>query len=457
MNSDLNTLRPGGDPRTFSDFSALKEELNKRFHPARPDIDWARAHGLCLSIFNQNGADLQTTAWFILIRQHQAGIDGLNEGLSLLHTLLNQHWQTIWPLQTHARVEILSTLSQQLIAGLRGMTPVYSDLAALYQAESTLAKIGQQLQTLELKHLTQLERLQNLLTTQARQLENTDVPDNGFIPSTPLQIPKTSPSTFHARTAAAPISIKANATLTPNIDNLKTPNPQEIKNKRSFRQGMGFGLSLGILITGIACAATFYTLSPWEKTTELGQVLPKLPEFTPNIVALLDQQLQPNKTQLSSFSVEKLAMVDNYLLELESLSPIWTQQYGLNMVNYLEQQYGDHADVSTFTEKWQQNIQTNAFAENRLNQWSEGMEQLNKLSVRLDSLDGKPRSYITGSELKTIIFNARQHFNQGLPLEEELRRLETQKAQGTVAESEYQRIDNHFKQLLNRYALMRQN
>ncbi|WP_294109873.1 hypothetical protein [Providencia sp.] len=31
-----------------------------------------------------------------MIRQHQAGIDGLNEGLSLLHALLNQHWQTIW-------------------------------------------------------------------------------------------------------------------------------------------------------------------------------------------------------------------------------------------------------------------------------------------------------------------------------------------------------------------------
>lgn len=83
------------------------------------------------------------------------------------------------------------------------------------------------------------------------------------------------------------------------------------------------------------------------------------------------------------------------------------------------------------------------------------MEELNKLSVRLDSLDGKPRSYITGSELKTIIFNARQYFNQGLPLEEELRRLEVLQAQGTVAESEYQRIDNHLKQLLNRYALLR--
>lgn len=96
MNPDLNTLRLGGDPRTLADFAALKDELNKRFHPARPDVDWARAHGLCLSLFNQNGADLQTCAWFTLIRQHQNGIAGLNEGLSLLQHLLSHHWQGLW-------------------------------------------------------------------------------------------------------------------------------------------------------------------------------------------------------------------------------------------------------------------------------------------------------------------------------------------------------------------------
>lgn len=452
MNSDLATLNAGGDPRTLSDFSALKDELNKRFHPARPDIDWARAHGLCLSIFSQNGADLQTTAWFTLIRQQQAGMTGLNEGLSLLQRLLSLHWQTLWPLQTHARVEILSTLSQQLIAGLRGNAPVYADLPALYQAEATLAKIGQQLQTLELKHLTQLDRLQNLFVNQARTLENTDAPDSGFMPSTPLHIPKTAPSTFHARTAAAPIAIKANATLSPKIERSDTPNKNT---PPSFRRGVGIGLLMGVLITGVSCAAVLYTLSPWEQSREMARVLPEFAEFTPDIASLLDQQLQGNKTQPAAVSDEKLHVIDNYLLELGTLSPIWAQQYGLNMVNYLANQYSDQANVATFNDKWQQNIQTNALPQTQLNQWAQGMDQLNKLSIRLDSLDGKPRSYITGSELKTIIFNARQYFNQGMPLEEELRRLEELQTQGTVAESEYQRIDNHFKQLLNRYALLR--
>lgn len=462
MNPDLKTLRPGGDPRTFSDFAALREEMNKRFHPARPDIDWARAHGLCLSLFNQNGADLQTVAWFTITRQHQAGIVGLNEGLFLLQRLLNQYWQDIWPKQTHARVEILSTLSQQLIVGLRGNTPVYADLPALYQAESILDKIGKQLQTLELKHLTKIERLQSLLTTQARQLESTDAPESQFTPPMPLQIPSTATSsTFQERTAAKPISIKADATINPIPEPSTTqptvPSEPIDSSKNYLRRGIGIGFLAGILISGIIGAVSFYTLPLWKTADPLVQVLPILPKFDQNAESILEQQLNIDKANPISLSKENLNTIDRTLLELESLSPIWAQQYGLKIMSYLTQQYDQNSDIKLMGEQWQKNININALPDSRLNQWAQGMAQLNALSQRLDSLDGKPRSYITGSELKTIIFTARQHFNQGLPLEEELRRLEELQSQGAVSESEYQRIDNHFKQLLNRYALLRQN
>ncbi|MCB4839228.1 hypothetical protein LHV18_01075 [Providencia rettgeri] len=147
--------------------------------------------------------------------------------------------------------------------------------------------------------------------------------------------------------------------------------------------------------------------------------------------------------------------MDRHLTELGTVSPIWAQQYSWNMVNYLTTQFGTQPEVRVLNDKWQQAMQINAISAMQMRQWSQGMEQLNHLSERLDKLDGEPRSYITGSELKTIIFTARQHFNQGLPLEEELRRLEERQAQGVVPESEYQRIDTHFEQLLNRYTLLR--
>lgn len=187
----------------------------------------------------------------------------------------------------------------------------------------------------------------------------------------------------------------------------------------------------------------------------MAQVLPDIPQFNDKTALLLTQNIETKDKNTRELSSEKLTEINSYLQYLESISPIWPQEYGLDLLGYLNKSYPDNQEISAFNQKWQQDIQINAISTEKLNQWSEGMAQLNNLSVRLDNLDGKPRSYITGSELKTIMFNARQHFNQGLPLEEELRRLEILQSEGNVADSEYQRIDNHFKQLLNRYALLR--
>ncbi len=53
-------LKTGGDPRALADFTALRGELNKLAHPARPDVDWVRVEQLCLALFRQNGVELQT-------------------------------------------------------------------------------------------------------------------------------------------------------------------------------------------------------------------------------------------------------------------------------------------------------------------------------------------------------------------------------------------------------------
>ncbi|BEM64667.1 hypothetical protein SME23J_36940 [Serratia marcescens] len=59
MNSN-NTLKTGGDPRTLPDYAALRDELAKLSHPARPDVSWRYVEKLCLSLFEQNGVELQT-------------------------------------------------------------------------------------------------------------------------------------------------------------------------------------------------------------------------------------------------------------------------------------------------------------------------------------------------------------------------------------------------------------
>lgn len=238
MFSDLITLNVGADPRKLTDFIALTQELNKRFHPARPDIDWLKVHDLCLAVFKQNGADLQTLAWYVLARQQQDGIQGLNEGLLLLQPFLHQYQQSLWPLHSQARAEILTTLSQQLIAGLRCHITVYADLPQLQQAYSTLTTLYQQY-TAHSRSLPSLVQLQDRLLDNITTLEKVPTPHCEAVLSTTL------PSTKIAMTALASSTKKGIS-----LDHEQT---EQIKTNQAsaYYHGLMMGFILGMITIGI--------------------------------------------------------------------------------------------------------------------------------------------------------------------------------------------------------------
>lgn len=136
-------IKTGGDPRTLSDYTALREELSKLTHPARPDVNWLYVEKLCLSLFEQNGVELQTAAWYTLARTQLTGLFGLNEGLAILEALISHQWGALWPQPVHARMEILSSLSQRLQQRMRSLPLNYSDLNQLYRAEQLLTRLGE--------------------------------------------------------------------------------------------------------------------------------------------------------------------------------------------------------------------------------------------------------------------------------------------------------------------------
>jgi type VI secretion system protein VasL len=90
MMNPVNTyhLKPSGDPRTLADYVSLRDEMSKLTHPARPDVNWPHAETLCLSLFEHNGVELQTAAWYTLALTHLSGLYGMNEGLAILDALL---------------------------------------------------------------------------------------------------------------------------------------------------------------------------------------------------------------------------------------------------------------------------------------------------------------------------------------------------------------------------------
>lgn len=89
--TELRPMRTGGDPRPYPDFIALRTEMSKQTHPARPDISWTRVEQLSLALFEKNGVELQTGAWYTLARTHLAQVKGMREGLNIILVMLNQH------------------------------------------------------------------------------------------------------------------------------------------------------------------------------------------------------------------------------------------------------------------------------------------------------------------------------------------------------------------------------
>lgn len=137
-------VRVGGDPRDLSEFVALHEELAKLSHPACPDVDWARVEQLCLALFQQNGADLQSAAAFTLARSQRYGLEGMAQGIALVDTL-GCEWPSVWPPMPSARMEVLTWLFVQLQSLLRSMPMDIRSLPALVHLETELLHLQHRL------------------------------------------------------------------------------------------------------------------------------------------------------------------------------------------------------------------------------------------------------------------------------------------------------------------------
>ena len=137
-------IRVGGDPRGSAEFGALRDELAKLNHPACPDVDWARVEQLCLTLFQQNGGDLQTAASFALARSHRYGLEGMAQGASLIEALACE-WSTLWPPVPSVRLDILAWLFAQLQWLLRSLEIDGRSLPALLQLGTELQRLRQRL------------------------------------------------------------------------------------------------------------------------------------------------------------------------------------------------------------------------------------------------------------------------------------------------------------------------
>jgi len=450
-------IKTGGDPRTLPDYAALRDELNKLTHPARPDVNWHYVEKRCLSLFEQNGVELQTAAWYTLARMQLAGLFGLNEGLAILEALISHQWGALWPQPEHARKEILSSLSQRLQQRIRSLPLNHSDLSQLYRAEQLLTALGEVLQGLELKHLSQLDTLRVLIHNSAVRLENSDgITSSGPNIQPDIRLPATAMNCAAASTRAlagsppedTPDSVVkwVYAALPEHYANTEAlaAMPDSVKKWKFFAAGM----CTMLVISSVTLWSWQFLHRPVPLQTQLAASLAPLP------APLTPEQLDLSRQQAPLPQVV-ITQTQQQLARLDKLPPDWNIDYSRQLLEQVRVLWPEQA--KPLIQQWQQQLNAAVLPAEQLKGWSQGMATLQKLSVRLNELDGQKGKYMTVSELKSVVFSAMQSFNQSIPAEEQLRVLSQNPAGEPLPAAARAQLEMHLKQLIARYAEIKQN
>ncbi|HGY4932588.1 type VI secretion system ImpA family N-terminal domain-containing protein [Klebsiella aerogenes] len=433
-------LTTGGDPRTLADYAKLREEMHKLSHPARPDVDWLYAERLCLSLFDRNGVELQTAAWYTLARTQLTGLSGLNEGLAILETLITRQWGSLWPQPVHARMEILSGLGKRLQQALRTLTLTYADLSLIYEAEAHLKALDVALQRLELKHASQFDALLNLMHNAAVRLENSDG----------VTSVDTLPRVVAMENASTHLDEPVERTKWIYIAQPETLPHVQAGNERQNSEKRWRPFVAGMLTMLALAAATGWG---WQA---MAKPEPEQRQFALSL-APLPTVLSPD--QLRSFSQHApsadggIKQTRQQLSDLAQLKPNWAIDYSEQLVQQAQVLWPEQAKA--LSSQWQQQIIAAALPAENLTGWYQGMQQLQQLTQRLDALDEQKGKYMTVSELKSAVFAITQSFNRTVPAEEQLRQLSAM-TEGQISRAAQQKqTEQHLQQLIVSYALLK--
>ncbi|WP_411704053.1 VasL domain-containing protein [Edaphovirga cremea] len=441
-------LKTGSDPRTIPDYSALRDELGKLSHPARPDVNWRYVEKLALNIFDSNGVDLQTAAWYTLARTQLAGIYGFNEGLAILDALIRYQWSAMWPTSAHARIEIISSLSKRLQQIFRTLTLQRADLVALYQSERLLTTTGEALQRLELHNAAGTDTLRQMLQNSIVRLENSDAPatnaeNQSSAVSLPAHVVNPVPEEGSSRWVYVVHS-------QPTVDvDIKTESPKRVTPARAFLSGLLTATVFGMI--GFKVVPELLS-HPEEKA--LMSSVSVLPTTLPVPVTVQLHQRDPAWLQQNDIYGREL---NERLEELSKLPPYWPLQYGSQLVEQTRHLYPGSELANNALNSWRSMMLANSLPEASKGGWHQGVTELQKLQERLNQLDEKKGKYLTVSELKTAVFTVSKSLNDSVPAEELIRQLQSHPSDQPLPQALLNQTDLQLRQLVNSYMMIRTN
>lgn len=429
-------VRTGGDPRSLPEFMALRDEMSKLTHPARPDVDWAQVEKLSLSLFEINGVELQTCAWYTLARSHLVRVSGLNEGLAILTALLSHQWAQLWPQPVHARAEIINGLLQRLQKLFRTFSLGAADVPALVLAETRLLEIKDILRRQELSHACQMNPLMQLIRSALSRLENSPQPEDETVeagaPEQGVVITEEAP--------ASRLVYVIHKAPEPGIQVTEEP-PVPPKRWPVFIAGMATALVLS--------AATVFGWQALHRPDEATKAMAASVAWIPEAMTPAQTEAFRRRESGRSDAGMWLARITSQVNWIMNLAPGWRLRYGQGLVAQAQTLWPDEPATRALVQHWEQYQAGRKLPASQLNGWHDGMAQLRALSAQLDALDRQKGKYLTGSELKTIVWRITSTFASAVPVEEELRQLVSAAGEANASQVNAEQATRHLDSLIH--------
>ena len=444
MTSEVK-LKTGNDPRSLPDYAALRDEISKLTHPARPDVDWRYVETLCLRLYEHNGVELQTVSWYTIARMHTAGLSGLNEGLALIVALTRHHWSVMWPLNTHARLEIITGLFSRLQKTLRAMPPDERDnLPLLYQTETCLKTLSDILARHELKQSSKVALPEAMVKEYITRLENQPV--QGDV-SSPVTLPDQA-LRFDAPDVQGHQLLPHSRLVYVVSETKAEPTSSLQKSPPTFLKPFVTGVCAALLAVSVAIPGWQFLTQPLPAEQQLRALLTPPPD-----VLSADQMTQLSRTpSLLNHASEWITLSGQQITRLTELPPTYNLQRSAQLLQQLTVLFPGNPRVQEMVDNWQKSVRSRALPEDAMTGWNEGMIRLQQLAERLNRLDEQRGRYMTVSELKTEVFGIMQAFNRHIPAEEQLRRYDEVRNQNG-SEQQQKQAEMALNQLINRYQI----
>lgn len=399
----LNTfIKTGSDPRSLPEFNAIRDEINKVNRPSLPEINWRLIESLALTLFRNNGVDLQTAIYYTFARTQLNGLAGFTEGTELLAGIVVSQWEHLWPETPQARCEILEWYNARVGGLLRQYEIGNDDLRMVYRAERALQLLADKLQQVELKRVPRIENLLYLMQNTVKRLDasgktiKSSSPANlKMSPMVYLSIPE--PETDPRIAGSSPPN-KEEELSQPKIEVRFAPSALPVK-RLSVIWGFMSGVSLCLLTMA---AVYFFYFRPIQQ----------------QLIALQDK---PAGSVLLWLARPDITTYGLQMKQLAALPPLENLRNAHLSVLMARQLWPADPRQIAESSRWEQSLQAQATGITA-DSYFMLQGQLQALSDKLLQQE-KVRGGVSISYLKTAIYDMQRELTRQTPLEELLRQL----------------------------------